>query len=460
MSSVSIHDRIDEMVIEDPQARTFRVLRESLVSESIYAMERERIFERCWLYAGHDSEIPEPGDYVRRDVGGKPIILSRDKQGTVNALFNSCTHRGARVCRQDQGNATSFQCFYHAWTFGLDGALRGLPDEEGYGPDFDRSRFALHRPARLEQYRGFWFIAYDPEIESLSDYLAGAKEYIDVVVDQGVGHGGMRIVTGSQPYSCGANWKLMVENSMDGYHGVPVHQTYFEFIANRGDVSGLVKNLQADAARGYSLGNGHAVVDYPAPFPRPVAQYHPVMGGEEVEADVNAAFDDLVVHHGETRATRLAKTCRNLFLYPNTLLLDVSGLTIRTIWPTAADHMNVTAWALAPADEDGPRLKRRLEGFNLFLGPGGLATPDDIEALEACQEGYAATAHTYSDISRGMHRDPKTTDEAQMRAFWREWHAQMRSAGHATQRELRDAEPDEWTTSRHVGVTEPAGGQA
>lgn len=438
---------IERMVVEDIEAGTFKVLRESLTSEEVFRLERDRVFDHSWLYLGHTSEIAEPGDYVRRDVGGRPLIFVHGADGEVRALFNSCTHRGARVCRKDEGNAKTFQCFYHAWTFDTTGELRGLPDEEGYPDSFDKSDFALSSAPRLESYRDFWFVSYDPDIEPLYDYLAGAREYIDVIADQGEEQGGLRVLTGSQPYSCGANWKLLVENSMDGYHGVPVHQTYFEFIANRGEVSHLVKKLSDQEARGYSLGNGHAVVDYPAAFPRVNGQWHEVFG-EDAKEDVQAAFQTLIDIHGEERAQRLALTCRNLFIYPNLLLLDVSGLTIRTVWPTAPDQMKIDAWALAPADESGSRLKRRIEGFNLFLGPGGLATPDDIEALEACQEGYAATSHDYSDISRGMHRDAKTTDEAQMRAFWREWHAQMLQSGHADQREVRDRPDDPAFTSK------------
>lgn len=448
---------LDDLVVEDREKGTFKVLREALTSQEIFEIERERVFNRSWLYVGHTSEIAAKGDYIRRDVGGKPLILQRGADGEVRSFYNSCTHRGARVCRQDAGNAKSFQCFYHAWTFDSTGKLRGLPDEDGYGENFDRADFSLRRPPRLEEYRGFWFVSYAPEIQSLYDYLAGAREYIDLIADQGEEKGGMKVITGSQPYACNANWKLMVENSIDGYHGIPVHQTYFEFVAQRGDISQLVKGLTDDEARGYALGNGHAVVDYPAPFPRVVAQWHP-MFGDDAKDDVDAAMQELVDVHGEPRATRMALTCRNLFIYPNLLLLDVAGLTIRTIWPTAPDHMNVTGWGLAPADESPERLKRRIEGFNLFLGPGGLATPDDIEALEACQEGYAATSDTYSDISRGMLRDAKTTDEAQMRSFWREWHAHIRLEPHGDPgKELRIPEHEDRNRSKFSPEPKSAG---
>ena len=428
---------VEDLVIDDRDRGQFRVLRSAMTSEEILELERERIFTKCWLYVGHASEIAANGDYIRRDVGGRPLILQRGVDGEVRCFYNSCTHRGARVCRQDRGNAKTFQCFYHAWTFDSTGDLRGVPDQDGYGDDFDKSQLALRRPPRLEEYRGFWFVAFDPDVESLHDYLAGAREYIDLVADQGAGLGELKVISGSHQYACNANWKLMVENSIDGYHGIPVHQTYFEFVAERGDIGNLVKGFGADTARAYALGNGHAVVDYPATFPRVNGVWHPVFG-EEAKDEVEAALQHLIDTHGEDRGVRIAMTCRNLFIYPNMFLLDVSGLTIRTVWPTAPDHMLLTGWGLAPADESPALLKKRIEGFNLFLGPGGLATPDDIEALEACQEGFAATSDTYSDISRGMKREAKTTDEAQMRSFWRQWHADlMQQAASDDPRELR-----------------------
>ncbi|HEY3772203.1 MAG TPA: aromatic ring-hydroxylating dioxygenase subunit alpha [Solirubrobacteraceae bacterium] len=428
---------VDPLVVDDRDRGVFRVKRTAMTSREIWRAERERIFDTCWLYIGHDSEIPEPGDYRRRQIAGRPLVFVRGRDGTVRALYNSCTHRGARVCRQDAGNATSFQCFYHAWTFSSEGKLVGVPDREGYaeGVDFDALR--LREVPRMECYRDFWFVSFAPEIESLPDYLAGAKEYIDLVTDQAAE--GMRVLPGSHRYACKANWKLMVENSMDGYHGAPLHQTYFAFLASQGDDDGA-KQLKTSAARGYDLGNGHAVVDYPAPFPRVTARWHPIFG-EDAKEEIEERRADLERRHGPERAYRMAETCRNLFIYPNLLVLDVAGLTIRSVWPTGPDYMELTGWALAPREEPAHWLKRRLEGFNGFLGPGGLATPDDVEALEACQEGFEATGADYSDISRGMHRDPGTVDEVQMRAFWREWHANVRGEGHGVHDEGRRVEP-------------------
>src|SRR6202161_3429492 len=159
------------MVIDDRERGVFRVKRTAMTSDEIWRLERDLIFDHCWLYIGHDSEIGAPGDFVRRQIAGRPLVFVRGRDGLVRALYNSCTHRGARVCRQDAGNATSFQCFYHAWTFSSEGKLVGVPDREGYaaGVDFDALR--LREVPRMECYRDFWFVSFAPEIESLPDYL-------------------------------------------------------------------------------------------------------------------------------------------------------------------------------------------------------------------------------------------------------------------------------------------------
>jgi phosphoglycolate phosphatase-like HAD superfamily hydrolase len=149
------------------------------------AREQERIFERCWLYIGHESEFRQPGDYRRRTVAGRPLFLVRGRDQQVRAFHNTCTHRGAMVCRQDQGRAEQFQCFYHAWTFDNRGELIGTPDPDGYPPGFDRAERALRAPPRVACYRGLYFISFDPAAPDLVDYLAGARELIDALKRSG-----------------------------------------------------------------------------------------------------------------------------------------------------------------------------------------------------------------------------------------------------------------------------------
>ena len=188
----------------------------------------EQIFDNCWLYLGHSSELAKPGDFVTRQVGGRSILFTRDAQGNLKALLNTCPHRGAQVCRE-KGNAKSFQCFYHGWVFGLDGTLRSQPGETSYAEDFkERTTSRMLPVPRFESYRDFHFIWFDPGIESLSDYLGPVREYLDVICDQA--EAGMTMVGGTQEYSIRANWKLLTENSIDGYHALTTHATYLDYL--------------------------------------------------------------------------------------------------------------------------------------------------------------------------------------------------------------------------------------
>ena len=132
---------------------------------------------------GHESEVENAGDYRRRMVAGRPIFFSRDQDCEIRVFLNTCPHRGAMICRRDEGNAKIFQCFYHAWSFNSQGELVGMPDEAVYGEGFDRKELSLSPPPIVASYRGFYFLSYNPEIEELVTYLAGAKEYLDLFTE-------------------------------------------------------------------------------------------------------------------------------------------------------------------------------------------------------------------------------------------------------------------------------------
>jgi p-cumate 2,3-dioxygenase alpha subunit len=412
---------LGDMVIDDKERGVFRVHRASMTSEDILAMERERIFDQCWLYLGHESELVDPGDYRRRVVNGRSIIFVRSGDGVIRAFHNTCPHRGAIVCRQDAGTAKAFQCFYHAWTFNNQGDLVGIPGKEAYSDScFEKSERSLRPVAKLDSYQGFYFLSFSEDVPPLEDFLAGSREFIDLMVAQSPS-GKLRIVGGSHKYSMRANWKLLVENSVDGYHGMPTHQTYFDYVIGAGGLGDGGKKLHG---RGYSLGNGHAVIEYWSPWGRPVARWAPQMG-EAAKPDIEQTKQDLIERHGRDRAERISEWNRNMTIFPNLVINDIMATTVRTFQPVGPGMMEIDAWALAPVEENGDRLETRLQNFLEFLGPGGFATPDDVEALESCQIGFNAGGEQYNDISRGMLRDARMDDELQMRTFWREWSARI-----------------------------------
>lgn len=416
---------LEKLIRDDVERGIFRVHRSAMTSPEILALERERIFDKCWLYVGHESEITNLGEYRRRTIAGRPLFLVRGRDGEVRAFFNTCTHRGALVCRRDEGTAETFQCFYHGWTFNNRGALVGVPEQTGYSENFDRSELALPQVPRLESYRGLYFVNFDRNAQSLESYLGAAKEIIDLTTDSAEVLGGWAVIKGTAKYAIRANWKLLGENSMDGYHLPTVHQTYLEYMADRREKVGAGRvriEQRPTVSHGFALANGHGGM-LSSSVGRPIATHSPLWS-DEVNREVTKIREALVERFGEERAMRMAEVSRHMLVFPNMAFQDShTGFRIRQWWPIAADYMEITQWEFVPRKERAELRAFRLEGSLAFLGPGGLATPDDVEALESCQSGFQAREFEWSDISRGMKRDARSDDEQQMRAFWRQWHA-------------------------------------
>jgi p-cumate 2,3-dioxygenase subunit alpha len=405
----------EELIIDDRVNGIFRVNRRAFTDPAIFEIEKREVFDRSWLYAGHISEIAKPGDFVTRRVGGRPLILVCDRVGAPHALLNSCPHRGNIVCRARAGSAAqNFVCFYHAWNFDLDGSLVGVPDEQSYAPAFDRGAMGLRPAPRFENYKGMLFVNFDPAADDLVSFLGNAREYLDYMLD--FGGDDVEIVPGAQAYSMKANWKLLIENSIDGYHAMATHHRYFvQYLTDIGADTSAWVGPRRQWGIGLALGGGHSVIENPQ---RPT----PIMTSAKDElARIRAR---LVEKFGTERAHHIADFNRNLFIFPNLILIS-NWHTIRTWYPLAPDYIEIDAWAALPRDDSPELRQKRYENFISFLGPAGFGTPDDVSGLEGCQRGFATQRELpWSDISRGMAKDqPSSQDELQMRAFWRRWNA-------------------------------------
>jgi p-cumate 2,3-dioxygenase alpha subunit len=419
------------LVLHDPQARRFEVPRSALVDPAILALEQRRVFDVCWIYVGHESEVRAPGDFKTRMVCGRPVIFCRDSNSNLRVFLNTCRHRGAMVCREAEGNAKVYSCFYHGWTYNRDGALAGVPGENAYPSSFDKRDYPLAEPPRVESYRGFVFLSFDERVAALEDYLAGAKDYIDLVVDQSPSRQ-MEVIQGTQDYDIAANWKLLVENSFDDYHLLTTHSTWLDYLRNSGVQMKRPEKDHLLPAHGVGkpLGNGHAVSDNVNFRGRPVARWMPIYG-EAAKPEIERVRAEVFARLGVERATRVTDSNRNLLVFPNLMINDGSSVTVRTFYPLEAGRMRVRAWALGPKEETKTSRAIRLDSFLTFYGPGGFATPDDIEALEMVQQGIAATYRDvpWSVVSRGMDKtgEQLNTDELHLRAFWQRWDELMRT---------------------------------
>jgi phenylpropionate dioxygenase-like ring-hydroxylating dioxygenase large terminal subunit len=183
------------------------VSRKIFFDPEIYQIELERIFARCWLFLGHESQIPNPGDYMTAYMGEDPILVCRGSDGTVRAFLNSCCHRGMKVCRADRGNARQFTCSFHGWTYTNSGELKGVPmGDKVYGERLNKAEWGLLQVPKLASYGGLLFGNWDAGAESLDDFLGDFRWHIDVMIERQIG--GMEFIPGIQRYSLKANWKI------------------------------------------------------------------------------------------------------------------------------------------------------------------------------------------------------------------------------------------------------------
>src|SRR3954454_21362940 len=262
------------IVVEDWDRLTFRVNRVAYRSPEIFRREVETVWLRSWLYLGHETELPEPGNFKVRTIAGRPLIFCRDVHGKLHAFLNSCPHRGTILCRDSEGSTKNFQCFYHAWTFRTNGEVSSIPDPEAYeSTDEFRASMKLREVPHLDSHEGFVFIAFDPDVPPLLEHLGDAADYITMIEQQHAG--GMTTLPGVQLYSVRGNWKLAVENAMDGYHFSPTHNTFVGYLRESGFA------VDDDDQYAYNLGNGHSLLILTGHGGRISMVWEPRFGEEE-----------------------------------------------------------------------------------------------------------------------------------------------------------------------------------
>lgn len=254
---------VDQWVNEDEM----RVSRHIFSDQDIYALEVERIFNRCWLFLGHETEIPNPSDYVTRYMGDDQVIVIRGEDGVIRAFLNSCLHRGAQVCRADAGNARRFTCPYHAWTYDTEGKLITTSFDQYY----DRKDFAkmgLTPVAQLDTYDGLIFATWNPQAPSLSDYLGDMKWYLDLFFKRTPE--GMTVLGPPQRWVVETNWKLPALNfGTDTQHALRVHYGPLAIGQSAGapGVAEMMKIFGESPQVSFPQGHGLILIPNPPHFP-------------------------------------------------------------------------------------------------------------------------------------------------------------------------------------------------
>ena len=402
-----------------------RIHRSVYTSEALFRREMHNIFARAWVFVGHESEIPAPGDFVTRHFGGRPVIITRDRDAGIHVLFNRCAHRGAKVCREDKGSCKVFVCPYHSWSYDHAGRSVAVPLDYAYDADRESGRFDLVRVPRVSSYRGFIFACLDPGQAALEEYLAGARKVIDDWLDR---YGGGEVeVSGTQRYRVAANWKFVTDNQGDGYHPAYSHRSLLMMAASRyGD-----KDMQYFAAdpdnsdmfvKGFR--NGHYYLDQRPEMHKVSAweQQRPQPGRERLE-------QSLPEQYGAGEARRLLELAVgagiNLTVFPNMLII---GNQVQLVDPLGVSKTDLYWFATTVSnlpDEVNAMRMRTQEDFPMF------GEVDDVENFESCQVGLGIPEAEWVDCSRHLHSDREVaeidgvrapvTSDITMRTFYREW---------------------------------------
>jgi phenylpropionate dioxygenase-like ring-hydroxylating dioxygenase large terminal subunit len=234
-----------------------------LSDPEVFKLEMAHLFGKTWNLLGHESEIPEPGDYIMRQIGLDPVIVTRDRSGGINVLLNVCTHRGMQICRSEGGKGATFKCPYHGWSFSNEGRFLGAPiaNEQMHGDILPKSELGL-RKARVQTYAGMIFANWDEDAESLDEFLGDIKFYTDQMFDRS--EGGLEVLGPPQRFVIRANWKCAGEqHSGDGFHNLTLHYSLqeLEMMAGGEDKPVAMAGVNVSA-------NGHGLrcIDQTEPF--------------------------------------------------------------------------------------------------------------------------------------------------------------------------------------------------
>ncbi|TDD81333.1 aromatic ring-hydroxylating dioxygenase subunit alpha [Actinomadura darangshiensis] len=349
--------------------------------EQVFALEKERVFGRAWMFVAHESEIPEAGDYVVRRVLDDSFIVVRDEKGEIHAHFNMCLHRGMQVCRAEMGNASHFRCPYHGWSYRNDGRIVGLPfHRDAYGGEagFQRKDRRLLPAPNIDSCNGMIFISLDDEPPSLRDYLGDFTFYLDYYTRQSPSGIELR---GPQRWRVKANWKIGAENfAGDMYHTPQTHTSVVEI--------GLFREPKAEKRRDgatYWAGNGGGTT------------YKLPPGDLEERLRYVGYPDEMIARMSrEWSAEQRAVVGRDGFMisaasvFPNLSFVHnwprvedsedvVPFISVRQWQPISHDETEVLSWFAV--DAEAPEEFKRLsyKAYLMCFGSTGMFEQDDVE---------------------------------------------------------------------------------
>ena len=385
--------------------REQEVHRDVYVSEEVFQLEMEHMFPNSWVYVGHDSQVPNAGDYFGTTIGTQPVLLVRHTDGKVHVLHNRCPHKGTRITSETCGNTGKFfRCPYHAWSFKTDGSLLAIPLKKGYeNTGFEQSHAAPGMaPVRhVRNYRGFVFAKINDSGLDFEEFFGESLSSLDNMIDRSP-VGQLKVAGGVLRYMHNCNWKMLVENQTDTCHPMVAHESS----------AGTAVEVWKKAPPGTKK---PMAVEIIAPFMSPY-EFFENMGiriwdnghghtgvHHSIHSDYSAVpgyFDKMTAAYGEARAKAILDENRhNTVYFPNIMIKGPIQL-LRHFKPIAANKTLVESWTFQLVDAPDMLLERTLMYNRLINAPTSIVGHDDLEMYERAQEGLHSNGNEWVNLQR------------------------------------------------------------
>jgi phenylpropionate dioxygenase-like ring-hydroxylating dioxygenase large terminal subunit len=409
------------------------VHRDVYTNPDIFRLEMERLWACTWIYVGHTSQVPQPGDYLTCDLATEPVLMIRQTDQSVRVLRNRCAHKGAKIVSDWSGNAGRFlRCPYHNWSYRTDGSIAAIPLRQGYeGTGLDRCEAASGlRPVTTEVYRGFVFARLNENGPDLRGYFGDALSSIDYMVDRSP-EGEMEIAGGVLRYMHDSNWKLFVEKLNDTMHPMAAHES------SAGTAKELWADQPADAPKPMAI---EQLVPFAGSYDffdkmgvRVFANGHSYSGVNFSIHSAYAAVPEyeaaMVRAHGKARAKDILGTVRHNTVYYPSLTIKGAIQTIRVVRPIAVDKTLIESWSFRLKGAPDIFFKRNVTYNRLINSPLSVVGHDDQQCYRLLQEGLAAGGNEWVSLHRDYHAEElgasdltvNGTSEISMRNQFRAW---------------------------------------
>jgi phenylpropionate dioxygenase-like ring-hydroxylating dioxygenase large terminal subunit len=415
------------------------VHRDVYINPELFDLEMERLWQSAWTYVGHDSQVPNSGDFYTTNIARQPLLMLRGSDGAVRVLLNRCAHKGSKIVGANSGNCGKLlRCSYHGWTYTLDGSLRTVPVKSGYADTrFGESEAAtgLTRVPNVAIYRGFVFARLKATGASFEEYFGDSLSSIDNLADRSP-VGRLEVAGAPLRYMHNSNWKMFVENLNDTMHPMVAHES------SAGTARELWKDQPPEAPK-------PMVIEQFLPF---VSNYdffdkmgvkiydngHSYTG---VNFSIHSSYSAIPEYaaqmeaaYGAERARAILGESRHNTVYYPSLTIKGAIQTIRVVRPIAVDRTLIESFTLRLVGAPPALLERSAVYNRVINAPTSVVGHDDLYCYRAIQEGLASNGNDWVNLQRnysdrekegGLLGTHNGTSEVSMRGQFRAWVAAM-----------------------------------